>query len=133
MDEEEAERAAASAATQDKAEDTKEVVVVAKEGHELDGLPKSVSSVPAAQPESATGTTAKVVDPVPAQSEDSHPMEMDFDVAAVKRRHDEVSAASQERPLSQLEKQWKTGSGRGIRDPSKPRSSLLTRDDKHAP
>ncbi|KAM7300635.1 uncharacterized protein ISCGN_016243 [Ixodes scapularis] len=129
MDEEEAERAAASAATQDKAEDTKEVVVVAKEGREPDGLPKSTSSVPAAQPGSATGTTAKVVDPVLAQSVDSPPSEMDFDVAAVKRRHDEVSAASQERRLSQLEKQWKTGSGRGIRVPSKPRSSSLTRGE----
>ncbi|KAM7291489.1 fat-like cadherin-related tumor suppressor homolog isoform X2 [Ixodes scapularis] len=58
----------------------------------------STSSVPAAQPGSATGTTAKVVDPVPAQCEDSPPSEMDLDVAAGYEQLLQISEDDEEGP-----------------------------------
>ncbi|KAM7300575.1 uncharacterized protein ISCGN_016186 [Ixodes scapularis] len=135
MDEEEAERAAASEATEVKAEVPRKAVAVAVESREPEELPKRASSVSAAQQEPVTKAIVKVGDPVPARGEDGPPSEkdqMDFDVAAAKRRHDEVSGASQEQQLSQLDKQWKTVGGRGKRVASKARSSSLTRGDGQA-
>uniref|UniRef100_A0A6B0V9T9 CCHC-type domain-containing protein n=1 Tax=Ixodes ricinus TaxID=34613 RepID=A0A6B0V9T9_IXORI len=133
MDEEEAEQAAASAATQAKPEVTKEAAVMATtEGGGPGEPPKPAGKEEDGQQTSVTETVGKVVNVVPAHAEDTDTPGMDVDEAALKRRHDEAVEAWQERKLSQLEKQWKTGSGRGVRVPAKVRASSLTRGDKQA-
>ncbi|KAM7283005.1 uncharacterized protein ISCGN_000188 [Ixodes scapularis] len=142
MDEDEAEGAAAPATAQSEPREAQEgatTTTAVTSGADLQ--PVAVTSRPeqpeaqqSATPESgikevnASGVDVPVCDDVNSNSE------MEVEWAASKRRCDASLEASQERRLSQLEKEWKVVGGRGkkMRVASQGRSSSLPRGDKTA-
>ncbi|KAM7284960.1 uncharacterized protein ISCGN_031958 [Ixodes scapularis] len=130
MDEDEAERAAAPDVTQPEpaAETT-------------GGKPEEGTSTPdtGTQQPTSPETVAKGMNAAgegaSAHGDNSSSSGMEVEEATSKRRCDDLLAASQERRLSQLEKQWKVSgsSEKKMRVASLPRPSSLSRGDKQAP
>nr|XP_050046417.1 uncharacterized protein LOC126543335 [Dermacentor andersoni] len=122
MDEDEAEQAASNPVVESP---TAAALSDEKEG----AMPGTRESAPSTPKSATTSMDTNSPQDIPRPSEKSNEEPMESDPAAAKRRHDDVSAMSQEQRLRLLERQWGVGEGKKQRVTSGLRSSSLPRDD----